>query len=343
MVDLNTGTTVDWDVSLQVSTSGPTNMVPMGWYVVKGQNTLIAGVEVNSLNGWDLDKFGWLKTDPEGHAVTSKLSQLLHRFTPKVESCANQRYSGKITGGKVNLAGGLGGYILTEKHPFVSRLSVHERHVEMYYRDSPLLSLTLQHKTAVDLVMRYHGSQVKDFTGLLYQDKASHLHLNLTLFEASGTLSGSVIGIEEIPQTILIRLPIKVSNSSHQIKLGAMECLSGQVTVKVRPLSLKKLTLTKQLPCVMEGMRRFTNSDKHLSEGLPWQQQGISIVAGSASDCLSCGAAWLQWLDPEHWMEAGWSSTRAVIAFCMVLSILMFLFMLTKVIRCFCCRTNYKK
>ena len=102
---------------------------------------------------------------------------------------------------------------MREKHPFLSSLSVHERHVEMFYRDSPLLSLSLQHKTAVDLVMQYHGSQVRDFTGLLYQDKASHLHLNLTLFEASGTLSGSVIGTQEVPQTILLRLPLKVKLS----------------------------------------------------------------------------------------------------------------------------------
>ena len=65
-VDLNSGTTIDWDVSLQVSSSGPSTLVPPGWYVSVEQESsshshnLLAGLEINDLDGWDITKLGWM-------------------------------------------------------------------------------------------------------------------------------------------------------------------------------------------------------------------------------------------------------------------------------------------
>ena len=78
-------------------------------------------------------------------------------------------------------------------------MRVWRRHAELLHRESPLLTLTLQHRTKVRMMMmvilvlimamrtqvgvvvQYSSSQLTDFTGLLYQDSLSHRHLNLRL------------------------------------------------------------------------------------------------------------------------------------------------------------------
>ena len=58
-------------MSLQVSSPGPTNSIPPGWYISPShQQTLITGLPVNPLDGWDIDKVGWLKSGPGGNSVT---------------------------------------------------------------------------------------------------------------------------------------------------------------------------------------------------------------------------------------------------------------------------------
>ena len=94
----------------------------------------------------------------------------------------------------------------------------------------------------------------QDFTGLLFQDSGSNLHLNLTLLGAAGTITGQV-GEE----AVLVRLPPhRPANSSHTLRLGARSpCAGGEVRVSLRPLtSLGEAgTVTKTLPCVTMNMR----------------------------------------------------------------------------------------
>ena len=78
------------------------------------------------------------------------------------------------------------------EYPWISSARVWGRHVELEHSQSPLLSLTLQHSGRVGVVVQYSASQLQDFTGLLYQDQHSTLHLNLSLVGAAGTLAGEV-------------------------------------------------------------------------------------------------------------------------------------------------------
>ena len=58
----------------------------------------------------------------------------------------------------------------------------------------------------VGVVVQFSSSRLSDFTGVLYQDSASHLHLNLTLFEAAGTITGVITGSgAHVTQSVLIR------------------------------------------------------------------------------------------------------------------------------------------
>jgi hypothetical protein len=57
------GTTIDWEVSLQLSSAGPTSSLPPGWYFApEFSHGLMGNVAVNALDEWDVRKLGWYKS-----------------------------------------------------------------------------------------------------------------------------------------------------------------------------------------------------------------------------------------------------------------------------------------
>jgi hypothetical protein len=198
----------------------------------------------------------------------------------------------------------------------------------MEHKDSPLLALTLQHRNKVGVVAQYSSSHLSDFTGLLYQDSYSHLHLSLSLFQASGTITGVISGAL-ISQSILLRLPPHPSNSTHKVKLTATQCRAGQVMVSLRPLSLQNVTITKHLPCMAENIRTI-RSNPDIKR---------PVEASAVTDCISCGSAWLHWLDPGHWLETAWPQARVVIMVTIAVMGMLVIIMVGKLVRgvCKCC------
>ena len=195
---------------------------------------------------------------------------------------------------------------IKEDFTFVSGVRIWRRHIELEHGESPLLSLTLQHRSRVGVVVQYSASHLADFTGVLYQDTASHLHLNLTLIQASGTITGVISGSgAHATQSVLLRLPLQPGNSSHQVKLSATECRAGQVEVSLKPLSEHNRTITKSLPCVSHNMRTFRSTPS----------QKLNLDSGTlVGDCgLGCLSSWLYWLDPAHWMDNFWPQSRIII------------------------------
>ena len=288
------------------------------------RHTLLAGLDVNGLDGWDIHKLGWLKAGKKDKFVSASLDHLVQLFSPVVESCADGKYSGSFVSGEIDRLD-IGGRRLTEEFPFLTDVHVWRRHVEMEHRESPLLALTLQHRSRVGVVVQYSSSSLSDFTGLLYQDSFSHLHLNLSLFEAAGTINGIITGAHS-SQSIRLRLSLQSSNSTHTVKLTATECLANQVTVTLRPLSLDNLTISKQIPCMAENMRMFR------STAGPVQP----VDGGQGVDCLSCSGAWLHWLDPQQWLDTVWPQTRVVIVVTMVCLGIILSLLLCKVTRLLC-------
>ena len=70
-------------------------MVPPGWYVTRAGGRgeagagLLAGLEVNSLDTWDLARLGWLKVARGGRGLVShNLGQLARSFQPSVDTCS---------------------------------------------------------------------------------------------------------------------------------------------------------------------------------------------------------------------------------------------------------------
>ena len=55
----STGTSVDWEVSLQVGSAGPTHLLPPGWYIEDPRDSILLGhLPINGLDEWDVAKLG---------------------------------------------------------------------------------------------------------------------------------------------------------------------------------------------------------------------------------------------------------------------------------------------
>ena len=321
---------------MQITSPGPATLVPPGWYVLHDhdhhhRHTLLAGLPVNSLDSWDINKLGWLKIDNSGRLATPSLQQLQQQFLPTVNSCAGGEYSGSFARGFIDNPD-IGGTSVTEEFPFVSNIHVWQRHVEMKHRESPLLALTLQHRSKVGVVVHYSSSQLTDFTGSLYQDSFSNLHLNLSLVQASGTILGEIFG-NTTTQSIQLHLKASPTNITRQVKLIVTNCISGSLSITLRPQATQSQGITKSLPCKSDKMQIFQSSPDKV----------IPVGTSSVLDCVSCGSSWLFWLDPENWLETAWPQTRVVIITIMVVMGVMALFILCKLITCFDkCRNQSK-
>ena len=304
------GSTIDWDVTLQVSSPGPSTLVPAGWYVVpqSQRHSLLAGLEVNELDSWDVRKLGWLKAHKNGEMVTSSYQQLAASFLPTVTSCSSGVTEGKFRQ-TVEIDKGLEGRgrSVTVVHPFIKGVRVWQRHVQLQHRDSPLLSVSLQHRSKVGVLLHQLASTLDSFIGVLYQDSLSHTHLNLTLFGASGTITGVVVGARS-SQSIKLRVSGSSLNSTHHLQLSTIECRAGQIIVTLRPHLLsheksKNSSITKKLPCLSESMRSFRSAPSHR----------VPLNVTPVQDCLSCSHSWLYWLSPQNWLDAQWPRTRMII------------------------------
>ena len=270
-----------------------------------------------------------MKADMRGTLVTGGLQQLVQAYRPRVDSCTAGQYQGSFSPGTQidkTIAGQ--GKRVTDLHTFLQGVRVWQRHVEMRHKESPLLALTLQHRNKVGVVALYSSPHLADFTGLLYQDTFSNLHLELSLFQASGTITGVIAGSQS-SQSIMLRLPPHPSNTTRQVKLSATTCRAGQVRVSLSPLSLHNVSITKHLPCMAENLRTFRSAPDSKE---PRQ-------ANSVEDCLSCGTAWLHWLDPDNWLDTSWPQARIVILLTMAVMGIIAILITCKLVRsiCRCC------
>ena len=65
------GTSVDWEVSLQVGSAGPSHLLPPGWYIEDPRDSILLGnLPINALDEWDVAKLG--KLDPLFYLIPYK-------------------------------------------------------------------------------------------------------------------------------------------------------------------------------------------------------------------------------------------------------------------------------
>ncbi len=179
---------------MSVSSSGIPNIIPAGWYFKQsGSSDLKTGIEVNGLNEWNLDKFGWFKWRNGRVEYPANLKNLLQqRFTYHYEHCEGGRmtwdFSGRYTNKDFEAA-----TKSSLKVRYSSRLTSvnsQSRMVTANLKSSPRMTVTLEFKETADVVFYFDESYLADFSALLQIDKFSNLFLNFSLAEAAGSIVG---------------------------------------------------------------------------------------------------------------------------------------------------------
>ena len=92
------GTTIDWEVSLQLSSAGPSSSVPPGWYMAPDlSHDLFGNVPINGLNEWNVQKLGWFKSRrSRDHIQTSGQNLVRNAFQAKVRNCRDNLYDTEV-------------------------------------------------------------------------------------------------------------------------------------------------------------------------------------------------------------------------------------------------------
>ena len=93
------GTSVDWEVSLQVGSAGPSHAIPPGWYIEDPVTGILLGnVPVNSLDEWDVSKLGWFKSrSPTENHIDAAGQQIIRQaFKVDVNNCAENSFKYQV-------------------------------------------------------------------------------------------------------------------------------------------------------------------------------------------------------------------------------------------------------
>ncbi len=167
---------MDWEVSLQVGSAGPSQAIPPGWYVEDPRDGLLLGnVPVNALNEWDVAKLGWFKSrsHTEDHIDSTGQQIIRQAFKVQVEDCVSNNFQYQVKDClksfvtasslaqimfKFQFFRGFldhnqlhGARRIDEMFPFIKKASSWRRHVEVTHRESPLLVMTMQHRNKVQV------------------------------------------------------------------------------------------------------------------------------------------------------------------------------------------------
>jgi len=350
-VDLNTGAAIDWYVSIVISSGGHSPVLPPGWYVTNNNNvsprTLYTCPRVNGLDEWDVTKLGWAKITNQ-KLVTHNLEQLSNYFRPAVDSCTRGDIKAHFPGVMMDQSD-IRGRDVSHEFPFISQVHTWHRHVEVDHSQSPVLSLTLQHSSKVGVTVTQSPSHVQSFTGVLYQDRASHYYLNLTITRGVGVVTGAILGAGGSQQSLRLVLGSVMRNSSHQISVNpGVRCDNNKAEIVLRAIDINTETpvnLTQNVPCVSLTMR-------HVS--VPTHVSGHVDI--DTLDCVSCLDTWLYWLEPHNWFDTSWPFSRVIVNLVIVISFVLSVIIIAKMVNfvkfilksgqsvfCCVCQKNSKK
>ena len=95
---------------------------------------------------------------------------------------------------------------------------------------SPVLAITLQHRSKVSVTVQESPSSIKNFTAILYQDVSSHFHLNLTLMGGAGTVTGLLTDSQGASQSVSVVVGSREGNTSHTVTVtNNIQCEDNMV------------------------------------------------------------------------------------------------------------------
>ena len=129
------------------------------------------------------------------------------------------------------------------------------------------------------------------------------------------------------------------SRYEKQLKVvGLIDCNDlNQVRVTLKPYGGKsKATINRNLPCTVDSLRHFRHVFGNEVTSTGYKKGSF---AASTNHCLGCSDTWLYYINPFHWADAIWNSTRLIITVVLILCAVTILALSIKICMCLkkCC------
>lgn len=272
--------------------------------------SLKTGVPLNELYEWNIGKLGWFRyqDDIQQWTVRNGWIKLQDAHHAQVENCKGQIYTETYNADYYTTKSEEVVYMgrtVEEEEPWVERTFVdsESRYVVVVHSDSPSVSLDLTMNNRLNIKMVHHSSDLKDFSGQIQLDKFSNKFLNITYYEAKGTLIGSVYKTETKIESDMVFS--SYVNSLIQTNLSSIIMLPSAINsskwVCVHPVDRPEREICRWLLFQAQPLDWFE---------VPY------VWTHNQGDCPGCNEMtfnnFLQYLNPAKWFNGITNSAEAV-------------------------------
>uniref|UniRef100_A0A915LF54 Uncharacterized protein n=2 Tax=Meloidogyne incognita group TaxID=654580 RepID=A0A915LF54_MELJA len=275
------------------------------------------GVPLNGPGENSLEKFGWLRLD-------EKNGGWIHI---RVDDCKAQRYRTTFNVEQFVLKNGgnlgeepqieelinfdLG--TLVNDETWVNSIKIGDREAIVEHAEGAALTLTIRTETKPNVVR--HISKFSNFTGTIVLDKESNRYLNLTFYNARGTLIGQIFSSAD-SLSVMESIFRVVATSVHSPKL-----------VCFYPIGDTDSRICQRLELIYEPIKSFkitSFQEKHFAD--QWQL--------AQTECIGCNErgvdSFLASLDPRQWLDG--LNTPAELFTCTLELVLCLAFLLSSIL-----------
>ncbi|KAL3079014.1 hypothetical protein niasHS_014796 [Heterodera schachtii] len=278
------------------------------------------GVPLNWPGESNLEKLGWFRWEKgHGWAVRKGLEKITQAQHISVEDCKSQRYRATFNAEQFVLrrhssaeevptpkgangeeeaegtAEEMGNFDLgnlVEEEPWAGVVRTSEREVVLEHAEGVALTLTLRTESWPRIV--HHSSQLSDFSGSIVLDRESNLFLNLTFFNARGTLIGQIFSSQDSLSVMESIFSIDISKSTQsKAQRAVATSVRSPRLVCFYPMGSIEKRKCHRLDFVRQPLQENPPMTDH------WQRQ--------RSECQGCNErgveSFLSSLDPRQWLD----------------------------------------
>uniref|UniRef100_A0A0N5CFT6 G_PROTEIN_RECEP_F2_4 domain-containing protein n=1 Tax=Strongyloides papillosus TaxID=174720 RepID=A0A0N5CFT6_STREA len=338
-------------IHLTVSGGKPHRQLEPGMYFWQEgeRDKLIRGnIPINDIHETSLDKLGWMRQESDGvWSIRKGQIKIKNAHHVDIEDCKLQKYKSMLNAEQFVIDGSNNGdknislgSVLTEE-PWVKSVNVEDGRV-MKVIHSEGISILGSVKTQFKPSILTHSSQFSSFNGTIQLDKESNRFLNITFYEARGTVIGMVYSSEDKTNIDIVFSVLIDENSTREF--NCIITVPGSVNstryVCFHPAGDVRGQQCSWLPYKSVPLQVYTVSHRWISK---------------VGDCDRCNERGLENLlvqmDPRKWFD-GINTTTELIMFAFevsvcVLIILAIITICTKCIipllRCGVCITKIPK
>ncbi|CEF67375.1 Transmembrane protein 26 family-containing protein [Strongyloides ratti] len=193
-------------IQLSVSGGKPHRQLEPGmyfWQEGESDKLIRGNVPINDIQETSLDKLGWMRQENNGFwSIRKGQIKIKNAHHVDIENCKLQKYKSMLNAEQFIIDTSNNneknislGNILTEE-PWVKSINVEDGRV-MKVIHSEGISIFGTVKTQFKPLMLTHSSQFSSFNGTIQLDKESNRFLNITFYEAKGTVIGMVYSSED--------------------------------------------------------------------------------------------------------------------------------------------------